>query len=71
MNHQEIRDEVSRINDDHWRLDYNDPCARGDHTLLRRLYRRVTPLIQAGMDAGLITSCECGPCGAFGFQFKP
>ena len=69
MNIQELRDEVSKVNEAHWSCDYNDAALPGDHTLIRRLSKRITPLLREAITAGLVSSCECG-CGRYGFEIN-
>ena len=70
MNIQELREEISKVNADHWTSDYNDAALPGDHTLIRRLSKRITPLLRQSLRAGLVSSCECGPCGKYGFKIN-
>ena len=70
MNTQELRDEVSKVNEAHWTCDYNDAALPSDQTLIRRLSKRITPLMREAITAGMISSCECGPCGRYGFEIN-
>lgn len=67
---EELREEVAKVNADHWTSDYNDAALPGDHTLIRRLSKRITPLLRQAISAGLVSSCECGPCGRYGFEIN-
>ena len=70
MNTQALRDEVSKVNAAHWTSDYNDAALPSDSTLIRRLSKRITPLLREAITAGLVSSCECGPCGKYGFEIN-
>ena len=70
MNTQALRDEVSKVNQAHWAGDYNDAALPSDNTLIRRLSKRITPLLREAIGAGLVSSCECGPCGKYGFKIN-